>query len=81
MGLSDSITNPQKLISTVILVVVAVAVLVGLLPTLIASLGNLSTTGLPFASFFATGGIIYIVLGAVILLAGLGMIGLKMGKR
>jgi len=67
--------------TAVIEIVVGAGILVALIPTLIAYLGNFSTTGLPFAQFFASGGVVFIVLGAGILLAIFGFLGMGKHKR
>ena len=62
--------NPDAIVNTAVMVVVAILVLVAVLPTLIEGIGNLSTvSGLQFTSFYGTGGIVLLVLSAVVLMA------------
>ncbi len=83
MTLAQDLTDPNKMINSIVLLVVGLAVLAGLLPTLFISFGNLSTvTGLGiFGAFFSTGGIIGVIVGAAIFIGVLGAIGIGRLKR
>ena len=61
--------NPGNMVRGVLFAVVGVLILVALLPTLIESIGNLSTiSNLSFATFYASGGVMLIVIGAAVVL-------------
>ena len=82
VNISGNLGKPEKLITAVILIVLALGVMVGLLPTLIVYIGNMSTiSGLGFASFFATGGVILLALGAAVILGVLKLFGIGGSKR
>ena len=74
-------SSPTGIAIGVIMLVVAIQVMVSVLPTLIVAFGNISTVAnLPFASFFATGGVVLLLLGLAVLIAVFKMIGFG-GKK
>ena len=81
-GFAKNFNDPGKLITTIILLVIAVQILVSTLPTIIASIVNLSTiSNLSFASFFAANGVVLLGLSAALVLGILAVFGLVKGKR
>lgn len=73
MGIIN-IKNPKQMITGILLVVIAVSILPVLLPTLITNIINLSTiSNLSFASFFASGGVVLLMVSVAVVLAILGV--------
>lgn len=58
------------IVFSIVGLLLVVQVLVAIIPTLLVGVSNLSTlytnNNLPFASFFATGGIIYLIIASLI---------------
>ena len=60
-------------IMAIILVVVLIGVITVALPILVQYFGylsvNMTAAGIPFATFFQSGGLVYLVIGAVVVIA------------
>jgi hypothetical protein len=82
MALID-LKNPKTMITGLLLIVVAMQILVSQLPSVITSIINLSQiSNLGFSSFFASGGVVLLMLGVAVALAIFGMLGFGgKGKR
>ena len=89
-GFAKNFSEPGKLITTIILLIIAVQILVSTLPTIITSIVNLSVgenisgvvQRLPLADFFAANGVVLLGLSAALVLGILAVFGLvKGGKR
>ncbi len=79
-----TLSNPMALIGILIGVSILISVAVAVFPTIIQSMIDLSTLGnFSFGSFFETGGVMILILSAIILLAILAIFGVKGmgGKR
>ena len=73
------LSNPTVLISMFIGVSIAVKMIVEIFPDLISSLVSLSTMGnFSFGSFFASDGIIQLIVSAIVLFGVFALIGIKM---
>lgn len=82
MSFMKNMHNPGGLIKGGVLLVVALGVLAGVLPSIISYLTNISgINGLAFADFFAANGIALIALSAAIVLGIFGVLGLTGSKR
>ena len=76
------VSNPQVLITSIIGFVVVAILLANLLPEIQGAMNNISAVpGLSFASFFSSGGIVGIILGASVVLLFIGFFGFGGGKR
>jgi len=81
-GFAKNFSDPGKMITTIILLVIALQVIVQTVPTVIAAIINMSTiSNLSFASFFAANGVVLLGLSAAIVLGILAVFGLAKGKR
>jgi cell division protein FtsX len=75
MGLIN-LKSPSGIAVGVIMLVVAIQIMVAVLPDLITAFGNISTiSGLSFASFFASGGVVLLLLSVAILIGVFSMRG------
>jgi len=82
MGLASNLKNPSTLITSIVMLVIAVSILAQALPTVITAVINISqVSNLGFASFFEANGIILLALGAAVLLGVLGVLGIGKSKR
>lgn len=72
--------SPGKLAAGIIGVVIVLAMLPSLLAELVTAGDALNTSGYPLASFFADGGIIYLIIMAAVLIGALAIFGFKMKK-
>ena len=83
MGMGKlKVHNPSAIVGSIIGFAVIGLLLVALLPTIMGVFDNVAAVpNLPFASFFATGGVMFIVLGAFVLLLFLGFLGLGGSKK
>lgn len=81
MGLMN-IKSGEDVIRSGILLLVGLSVLVQILPDVIAAIINFSTiANMPFSSFFAANGAALLMLGAGVLFAIFGAIGMKKSGR
>jgi len=81
MGLMSDIKNPNKMVTSIIMLIIGVTILAAMLPSVVTSIVNLSTSGIGFASFFQANGIVLLGLGAAILMGIIGIFGLGSSKR
>ena len=76
------VSNPNAIVGSIIGFAVIGLLLVALLPTIMGVFDNVAAVpNLPFASFFATGGVMFIVLGAFVLLLFIGFLNLGGSKK
>lgn len=74
-----NVSSIPGMITLVIGVAIAVSLLVVAFPLISAQFLSLSTLGnFTFASFFATSGLMYLILSAMVLIGILGIVGIKM---
>ena len=74
--------NIQSAITVVVGIVLFLAAVVALLPTFLNSTAEMALQDVPFASFFATGGVVILMFMAAIILLIVGALGLGgRGKR
>jgi len=74
--------NIQSAISIVIGIVLFLSAIVSLLPIFINASGDLAAQDVPFASFFASGGVVALMFMAAVILLIVGALGLGgKGKR
>ena len=71
----------DSIVGGVIILVLAFNVLALGLPLVVSAGDNLANTGLPFASFFGSGGIIILAIVGSVVLGVIAYLGLKKGKR
>ena len=82
MSFMKNMSNPGNLIKGAVLLVVALGVLAGVLPSIITYLINISSIdNLAFADFFAANGIALIAVSAAVVLGIFGVLGLTGSKR
>ena len=81
-GLAQNITNPDHMIRAIIMLVLGIGILAGSLGSVVTGIINISNiANLGFSSFFSAGGIVLLGLGAAVVLAILGALGLSGSKR
>jgi hypothetical protein len=78
MELGNSI---KTLIIAILGLVIIVTLIASSMPAITTAFTNLSGTGIGFASFFAAGGIVYLIIGAVVLLLVIGLLFALVGHK
>lgn len=77
-GSISALTN--KYVQAFIGLIILFAVVTGLYPTLVIYGNNLSTSGIPFGSLFANGGLVFILIAVGLLLAVIALV-MPSGKK